>query len=63
MLKHPNIRPILGVFLDSNAIPLVILPYARRGSAAEWLGQQEHRTPAALWKIVRPHSETVMVYL
>ena len=35
--KHPNIMPLIGVYLDGGSTPYIVMPYMNNGSLLEFL--------------------------
>lgn len=54
-MKHSNLLPILGIFLENDTTPLIVYPFVRRGTAIAW--SRDYGSPEAMAKIVRNISE------
>lgn len=60
-LKHRNLIPTLGIFLENDTIPLVVSLHMSCGAVVPW--SKNHENPETMAKIVSRNSAPVLLYL
>jgi hypothetical protein len=60
-LKHRNLVPTLGIFLENDTIPLVVSLHMSCGAVVPW--SKTHENPETTARIVSHNSAPVIVVL